>query len=73
MEVMSQNDLNTLSNFDRLPDVALVRLPVVAALYACSKPTVWRKVKKGTIPSPHRKEGITAWNVGELRQDLNRK
>lgn len=37
-----------LRNFDALPDSANVRLPVVAALFACSTVTVWRRVKKGS-------------------------
>ena len=62
---------DSLSNFDSLPNSANVRLPVVAALFACSGVTVWRRVKAGTLPKP-RKLGtrVTAWNVGELRQAL---
>lgn len=61
-----------LRNFDTLPDSANVRVPVVAVLFACSVPTVWRRAKNGTLP-PARKlsEGVTAWNVGELRKVLN--
>lgn len=62
---------SALGNFDALPDSANVRLPVVAALFACSTVTVWRRTKNGTLP-PARKlsEGVTAWNVGELRKAL---
>lgn len=62
---------DSLRNFDSLPDSANVRLPVVAALFACSGVTVWRRVRAGTLPKP-RKLGtrVTAWNVGELRQAL---
>jgi len=60
-----------LTNFDRLPDSADVRLPVVAGLYACSEPTVWRGVKSGRIPAPRKRSpGCTTWNVGELRKAL---
>lgn len=61
-----------LENFDRLPASAFVRLPVVAALFGCSAPTVWRRVQSGHIPQP-RKLGprVTAWNVGELREALS--
>ncbi len=61
-----------LRHFDSLPDSANVRLPVVAALFACASATVWRRVKLGTLPTP-RKLGarVTAWNVGELRRVLN--
>lgn len=61
-----------LAEFDRLPDAAYVRLPVVQALFACSDETIRRRVKAGTMPKG-RKLGPrhTAWNVGELRQCLN--
>lgn len=58
-----------LANFEQLPDSADVRLPVVAALYACSFPTIWRGVKSGRIPAPRKRTpGCTTWNVGELRK-----
>ncbi len=63
---------DALRNFDALPDSANVRLPVVAALFACSTVTVWRRVKKGTLPAGRKlSEGVTAWNVGELRKALS--
>ena len=59
-------------NFDASPDAANVRLPVVAALFACSPATIWRRVKSGTLPAPRKlSEGVTAWNVGELRKALS--
>lgn len=62
---------DALRNFDSLPDSANVRLPVVAALFACSSVTVWRRVKAGTLPAPRKLgERVTAWNVGELRKVL---
>ncbi len=62
---------DALRHFDLLPDGAFVRLPIVSALFACSPATVWRRVKKRTLPTPRRlSEGVTAWNVGELRQVL---
>jgi len=60
-----------LENFDALPEAAHVRLPIVAALFACSPATVWRRVKSGTLPAPRKlSEGVTAWRVAELRQAL---
>ena len=60
-----------LAKFDSLPDAAHVRLPVVLALYACSRATVWRHVKAGLIPAPIKfSERVTAWNVGVLRKHL---
>ena len=60
---------DALKNFDSLPDSAHVRLPVVAGLNGCSNATVWRMVKRGTLPAPLKlSERITAWNVGALRK-----
>jgi predicted DNA-binding transcriptional regulator AlpA len=63
----------SLKNFDLLPDSAKVRLPVVQALYGCSRATVWRRVKDKLIPSPSKTKNITSWNVGDLRRDLAQK
>lgn len=63
---------DALRNFDALPDAGYVRLPVVVALFASSPATVWRRVKRGTLPAPRKlSEAVTAWNVGELRKALN--
>lgn len=60
-----------LKNFDSLPDSANVRQPVVQALVGCSSATVWRMVKRGTLPAPRKlSERVTAWNVGQLRRCL---
>lgn len=62
---------DALRNFNSLPDDAHVRLPVVKALIACSTATVYRMVKRGTLPAPcKRSERIAAWNVGQLRKAL---
>ena len=64
---------DALKNFDSLPDSANVRLPIVAALVGCSSATVWRMVKRGTLPAPRKlSERVTAWNVGELRKALTK-
>lgn len=61
-----------LRNFDLLPDCAHVRQPIVQALVGCSAATVWRMVKRGTLPAPKKlSAGVTAWNVRELRIALN--
>ena len=60
-----------LKNFDDLPDSANVRQPVVQALFACSAATVWRMIKRGTLPAPRKiTPHISAWNVAELRKAL---
>ena len=62
---------DALKNFDSLPDSANVRQPVVEGLFACSPATVWRRVKRGTLPAPRKlSERVTAWQVGELRKVL---
>ena len=61
-----------LINFDQLPNIANVRLSVVMALYGISSATVWRNVKNGNIPKPHKLTArTTVWNVGELRAALS--
>lgn len=60
-----------LRDFSQLPNEAHVRLPVVKGLYACSSASVWRGVKTGIIPKPHKLSPRTAcWNVGELKKAL---
>jgi predicted DNA-binding transcriptional regulator AlpA len=62
---------DALTNYDLFPDSAHVRLPVVQALVGCSSATVWRMVKRGTLPAPRKlSERISAWNVGDLRKAL---
>ena len=61
-----------LRRFETMPADAYVRLPVVCALFSCSAPTVWRRVKAGALPKPYKPSaGMTAWRVGELRTALN--
>ncbi len=62
-----------LIQFDQLPDIAHVRLPVVKGLYGCSESAIWRNCKTGAIPAPVKlTEQITAWRVGDLRAALNK-
>lgn len=61
----------SLANFDSLPDSAYVRVGTVAGLLDCSKVTVWRKSKNGTLPKPKKlSDRVTGWQVGELRKSL---
>ena len=57
-----------LQNFDLLPDSAGARVPVVAALFSVSEPTVWRWTRDGQLPAPTKRGGVTLWNVGALRR-----
>lgn len=62
---------DALENFDRLPDSAHVRQPVVEALFGCSSASVWRRVGQGRLPKPQKfSPRVTTWNVGELRRTL---
>lgn len=62
---------DALKYFDSLPDSANVRLPVVAALVGCSTATVWRMVKRGSLPAPRKlSERVSGFNVGELRKAI---
>lgn len=58
-----------LRHIDEYPDSAGVRLPVVAAWFAVSPATVWRRVKSGDLPAPQKfGPKMAVWNVGQLRQ-----
>ena len=62
---------DSLAQFDKLPDSAYIRLPVMKGLYGVSSASIWRGVKKLTIPKPSKlTERTTAWNVGLIRADL---
>lgn len=65
------------SVFDALPDSAFIResqlvqspkRPDTPAPLPFSAPTLWRKVKAGTFPKPHKLSvRVTAFNVGAVR------
>ncbi|MCL9851196.1 transcriptional regulator [Ralstonia solanacearum P673] len=59
-----------LKDFDGMPDVARVRMPVVAALYACCPRTVRNRIASGDIPAPEKRGGHLTWAVGDLRRSL---
>jgi predicted DNA-binding transcriptional regulator AlpA len=60
-----------LEQFDNLPDSALIRQPIVEALFSISSTTVWRWVNQKRLPMPKRHGARhIAWNVGEIRQAL---
>jgi len=63
--------MDALQNFDKLPNDAHVRVKVVADLFSCSVPTVWRDVRAGRLPKPRKlSPRRTAWRVGDLRAVL---
>jgi len=62
---------DALANFDRLPDSAYIRLPVMIGLFGVSAASIWRGVKNQSIPKPVKlTERTTAWNVGVIRDAL---
>ena len=61
---------SALQHFDQLPDSATARVPVVAALFSISVPTVWRWARDGVLPAPIKRGGVTCWNVGQIRRVL---
>lgn len=63
-------DRLALESFDSMPESAVVRVQVVAALRGCSVATVWRHAASGLLPKPEKFGGITAWRVGALRQAM---
>jgi len=69
---MMENSINpALRDFDLLPESAYIRLPVMMSLYSVSAATIWRGVKKGTIPKPCKlTERTTAWSVKLVRAAL---
>ena len=60
-----------LQHFDKLPDSATARAPVVEALFSVSVPTVWRWTRDCRLPAPMKHGGVTLWNVGALRRVLS--
>lgn len=63
-----------LANFDKLPDSAYIRLPVMKGLYGVSAASIWRGVKNSTIPKPVKlTERTTAWSVKLVRAALAEK
>lgn len=61
---------SALQHFDKLPDSAEARVPVVAALFGISVPTAWRWSRDGKLPAPTKRGGVTTWTVGALRRIL---
>lgn len=70
---MSTAVIELLKQVSEMPDEKHVRLPVVAALFACSPSSVYRAVKSGRIPAPKKfSPRVAAWSLGELRAALRK-
>ena len=65
------NTINpALRDWEKLPDSAQVRLPVVKALLGVSTATCWRMVKNKQLRTYKLTERTTSFNVGELKKFL---
>lgn len=68
---LSQSINEALANFDKLPDSAYIRLPVLTRLYGVSAATIWRAIKQNKIPKGCKlSERCTAWSVKAIRANL---
>jgi len=57
----------------QLPSEGFVRQPVVLAVFATSKTTLWRWVSSGQFPRPYKlSPGTVAWDVQELRDHMKK-
>jgi predicted DNA-binding transcriptional regulator AlpA len=69
----SSKRADALVDFDRLPNSAHVRLPVVQHLTGYSRASVWRRAADAldAFPKPRKLgPGNTGWNVGDIRRFL---
>jgi len=44
----------------------LITMEDVAAALKCSRTTIWRKVKDGSLPAPVKVCGLTRWRAGDI-------
>jgi predicted DNA-binding transcriptional regulator AlpA len=61
----------TLEHFDKLPDSARVRLPLLCLILGISEATAWRMAADGRLSKPIRLGGTTGWTVGAIRAALH--
>lgn len=68
---VSKTQNHSVSIFSQLPDDAYVNTTTVKALFGFSSATLWRHIKRGSIPRPHKfSERTVRFNVGEVRAAL---
>ena len=48
---MNKAETFAAENFGKLDDAALVSVRVAAAVKNCSVPTIWRRIKAGSLPT----------------------
>jgi hypothetical protein len=63
---MSVQIRKTVENFNRLPDSAHIGIPALAEILGCSRCTIFRRFKNGSLPQPVRvldRRGLSAGTV----------
>ena len=63
-----------ISNFDNLPDAALISIKELMALSGRSRTSLWRDVQRGFLGTPIKVgKASTRWNVAQVRAYLTGK
>jgi prophage regulatory protein len=63
--------IDTLAQFDRLPDSGFIDVRTVAGLLGVHVATVWRLAKAGELPPPIKLgPSTTRWRVSDVRTYL---
>lgn len=63
--------IDTLAQFDRLPDSGFVDVRTVAGLLGVHVATVWRLAKAGELPQPIKLGAATTrWRIADVRAYL---
>lgn len=72
---MTDKITTRVSQFDKLPDSARVTLQELALLLPAHRQTIWRHVRKGTLPRPERVAGSRrpTWSAATVRLLLSGK
>ncbi len=70
-----KHDLNqttkAISDFESLPDSALVKAQQICALLSCCRRTLGRHMARGAFPAPTRQApNVIRWRAGEVRRYL---
>ena len=67
---ISESLPDSATNFDALPDSALIRQPTLELMLAVSPSTIWRLSRSGLLRPIKVTERTTAWRVGDVRAYL---
>lgn len=60
----------SVTKFDILPDDAHIRIPALAVLLGCSRITIHRRFKNGSLPEPVTVLGHRGLSAGTVRKLL---